>query len=147
VSNAEVRQSLPALETAFASLMANHRAEVVAVRPDPYFVPHLPAILTGARTYDEGEYLARMAVLPCARFLTLESLQALLRAWWDNSQCWGRNMPAYLAALYHTTTHLGPARNSVWLSFLEEMREFPDQLNVLLTGTGLTLGPPPSPTP
>ncbi|MDX3694933.1 hypothetical protein PV726_32270 [Streptomyces europaeiscabiei] len=147
VSNAEVRESLPALQTAFASLMVNHRAEVIAVHPDPYFVPHLPAILAGARSYDEGDYLARTAVLPCAGYLTLESLQALLRAWWDNSQCWGRNMPAYLAALYHTTTHLGPARDSVWLSFLEELREFPDQLNVLLTGTGLTLGPPPSQTP
>ncbi|MFM9452415.1 hypothetical protein [Streptomyces europaeiscabiei] len=147
VSNAEVRKSLPALETAFVSLLVNHRAEVIAVHPDPYFVPHLPAILAGARSYDEGDYLARTAVLPCAGYLTLESLQALLRAWWDNSQCWGRNMPAYLAALYHTTTHLGPARDSVWLSFLEELREFPDQLNVLLTGTGLTLGPPPSQTP
>jgi hypothetical protein len=147
VSNAEVRQSLPALETTLACLPVNHRAEVIAVHPDPYFVPYLPAILAGARSYDEGEYLARTAVMPCAGFLTLESLQAVLRAWWDNSQCWGRNMPGYLAALYHTTTHLGTARDSVWLSFLEEMREFPDQLNVLLTGTGLTLGPPASPTP
>lgn len=147
VANAEVRQSLPALENAFALLQVNNRAEVIAVRPDPYFVPHLPALLAGARSYDEGEYLARTAVLPCAGLLTLEDLQALLRAWWDNSQCWGRDMPGYLVALYHTTTHLGAARDDVWKSYLEEMREFPQQLSVLLTGTGLTLDPQPPQAP
>ncbi|MGW1616107.1 hypothetical protein ACWCQZ_42995 [Streptomyces sp. NPDC002285] len=142
VANAEVRQSLPALEPAFTFLQVSNRAEVIAVHPDPYFVPHLPALLAGARSFDEGEYVARTAMLPSAGLLTLSDLQPLLRAWWDNSQCWGRDMPGNLVALYHITTQMGAERDGVWRSFLEELREIPQLLSVLLSGTGLTLDPP-----
>lgn len=43
VANAEVRQSLPALETAFTALQVNNQAEVIAVHADPYFAPAGPA--------------------------------------------------------------------------------------------------------
>lgn len=38
-------------------------------------------------------------MLPCAGVLTLDDLRAVLRAWWDNDQCWGRAMPGYLVEL------------------------------------------------
>ncbi|WP_055535425.1 hypothetical protein [Streptomyces graminilatus] len=137
VANAEVRASLPALETAFAALHVSDRCRVIGARPDPYFVAHLPGVLEEVGGFDHGQFVARTAVLPCTSLLTLDSLRAVLRAWWDNNQCWGRAMPGYLVDLYEATAHLGEQRDVVWREFLEELRPFPDTFNEVARGTGL----------
>jgi hypothetical protein len=137
VANAEVRASLPALETAFTALDVSDRCRVIGARPDAYFVAHLPGVLEEVSTFDHGQFVARTAVLPCASLLTLDDLRAVLRAWWDNNQCWGRAMPGYLVNLYEATAHLGQQRDVVWREFLEELREFKDTFNELAAGTGL----------
>lgn len=112
VAHPEVRTSLPALTNAFAALPVAERSRVISVRPAPYFLPHLPGLLTEVRSFDAGEFVARTAVLPSAGLMSLEDTKAVLRAWWDNEngQTWGRVMPGYLVALYFTTAHLGEAR-------------------------------------
>lgn len=139
VAHLEVRTSLPALEEAFAALSVTERARVIGARPDPYFTSHLPGLLKGVRTFDQGEFITRTAVLPCAGMMTLDDTDALLRQWWDNDngQTWGRAMPGYLAALYTSTSHLGEARDEIWKTYLEELRPYPDSFNAVATGTGL----------
>ncbi|WP_326600860.1 hypothetical protein [Streptomyces sp. NBC_01800] len=139
VAHLEVRTSLPALEEAFAALSVTERARVIGARPDPYFTSHLPGLLKGVRTFDQGEFIARTAVLPCASMMTLDDTDALLRQWWDNDngQTWGRAMPGYLATLYTSTSHLGEARDEIWKAYLEELRPYPDSFNAIATGTGL----------
>ncbi|MCX5191994.1 hypothetical protein [Streptomyces sp. NBC_00268] len=112
VAHPEVRTSLPALTNAFAALPVAERSRVISVRPAPYFLPHLPGLLTEVRSFDAGEFVTRTAVLPSAGLMSLEDTKAVLRAWWDNEngQTWGRVMPGYLVALYFTTAHLGEAR-------------------------------------
>ncbi|MEU2959094.1 hypothetical protein ACIOEY_27475 [Streptomyces albidoflavus] len=137
VANAEVRASLPALEEAFTALHVSDRCRVIGARPAPYFVAHLPGALEEVGSFDHGKYVARTAVLPCAAFLTLDSLRAVLRAWWDNPQCWGRAMPGYLIDLYAATAHLGEQRGALWREFIEELREFRQIFNELAAGTSL----------
>lgn len=132
----ELRTWLPALEDTFTSLAVHERAEVIALRPDRYFAPYLPSLLSEARSFDEGELIARTAVLPCAVHLTLDQLETVLREWQDNPQCWGRAMPGYLVKLYHETAHLGEARNAVWRSFLEELAEYADIHKRISDGIG-----------
>ncbi|MFF7852144.1 hypothetical protein ACFZDF_31830 [Streptomyces sp. NPDC007910] len=139
VTHPEVRTSLPALESAFAALPVVERARVIGARPDPYFLPYLPGLLTGVRNFDEGDFVASIAILPSAGLLSLEDTKAVLRAWWDNEkgQTWGRNMPAHLVSLYLLTAHLGEARDAVWKAYLEELRPFPDAFNIIARATGL----------
>ncbi|MFF4874208.1 hypothetical protein [Streptomyces sp. NPDC000961] len=139
VTHPEVRTSLPALESAFAALPVVERARVIGARPDPYFLPYLPGLLTGVRNFDEGDFVASIATLPSAGLLSLEDTKAVLRAWWDNEkgQTWGRNMPAHLVSLYLLTAHLSEARDAVWKAYLEELRPFPDAFNIIARATGL----------
>ncbi|MBM9506779.1 hypothetical protein [Actinacidiphila acididurans] len=139
VASPEVRTSLPALTSAFVALPVSERSRVIGVRPDPYFLPYLPGLLTEVRSFDQGEYVTRTAILPSAGLMGLEDTKAVLRAWWDNEngQTWGRAMPGYLVDLYSTTAHLGEARNEVWKASLEELRPFPDLFNDIARGTGL----------
>jgi hypothetical protein len=139
VAHPEVRTSLPALLPAFAALPVLERSGVISVRPDPYFLPYLPDLLTEVYSFDGGEFVARTAVLPSAALMSLEDTRAILRAWWDNKngQTWGREMPGYLVALYVATAHLGEARGDVWRAYLEELRPFPDLFNAIARGTGL----------
>ncbi|MGW2287008.1 hypothetical protein [Streptomyces phaeochromogenes] len=137
VANAEVRASLPAVEEAFTALHVSDRCRVIRARPGPYFTAHLPGVLEEVGGFDHGQFVARTAVLPCAGVLTLDSLRAVLRAWWDNGQCWGRAMPGYVVDLYAATAHLGEQRDVLWREFLEELRPFPDTFNEIARGTGL----------
>nr|WP_181412011.1 hypothetical protein [Streptomyces sp. F12] len=137
VANAEVRASLPALEGAFAALHVSDRCRVIEQRPDAYFAAHLPGVLEEVGNFDHGQFVARTAVLPCAGVLSLSDLRAVLRAWWDNDQCFGRAMPGYLIELYTATSHLGEQRDAVWREFVEELREFKVLFNQLAAGTGL----------
>ena len=121
VTHPELHEAMPALVGAFASLTVGHRAEVIALRPDRYFAPHLARLLEETSNFDEGELIARTAVLSCAAYLTLDQLEEVLREWWDNSQCWGRDMPGYVVELYSRTAHLGQARDALWRSFLDEL--------------------------
>jgi hypothetical protein len=137
VANAEVRASLPALETAFTALDVSDRCRVIGVQPAPYFAAYLPGVLEEVGGFDHGQFVARTAVLPSASVLTLDSLRAVLRAWWDNNQCWGRAMPGYVVDLYTATAHLGERRDVLWREFLEELREYKDTFNEIARGTGL----------
>lgn len=138
VTHPEIREGLPALAPAFQALTTICSTQVIAARPDPYFVSVLPDLLKQAGSFDTGEFIAANAVLPCAKFLGLEHLQAVLREWQDNPQCWGRAMPSYLIDLYRLTAHLGPERDDVWRPFLAELLPFDDLYQTISTGTGLT---------
>jgi hypothetical protein len=96
---------LPSLEKAFTDLPAHQRAQVIAHRPNAYFAGHLAALMADAVTFDQGQYLARTAVLACAGHLTLDQHQELLTAWRSNSQCWGRAMPYHLHRSHATRRH------------------------------------------
>lgn len=124
VTHPELRQAMTALEKAFAGLHYSHRADVISRRPDAYYTQHLADLLTAVRSFDDGEFVAKMAVLPCAAFLDLATLKTILRAWWDNIECWGKRMPGYLETLYQATAHLGPERDVVWRAYLEESRDY-----------------------
>ncbi|MFB8085026.1 hypothetical protein [Streptomyces sp. NPDC055992] len=139
VTRPEVRTSLPALAHAFASLPLAEQARVIGAQPDPYFLPYLPGLLTAVGNFDQGEFVASVAILPSASLLSLEDTKAVLRAWWDNErgQTWGRNMPAYLVSLYFFTAHLAEARDEIWKAYLEELRPFPDRFNAIAPATGL----------
>jgi hypothetical protein len=138
VTQPELRAGLPALAPAFASLSVGNRAQVVARRPDPYFVPYLADLLKGAESFDEGEYIAQNAVLPCAGYLTLAQLEEVLQQWLDNNQCWGRAMPAYLVELFRLTSHLGPERDALWRHVLTEVREVERFYEAISSGIGFT---------
>ncbi|WP_055422296.1 hypothetical protein [Streptomyces pactum] len=116
-----VRATLPSLEKAFTDLPAHKRAAVIAQSPSTYFAEHLAALMADAGGFDHGESLARTAVLPCASYLTHDQLQALLSAWEENPQCWGRLMPYYLVSLYQATSHLGDSRKKLWRQLLESL--------------------------
>ncbi|MFJ8041438.1 hypothetical protein ACIRBX_13130 [Kitasatospora sp. NPDC096147] len=124
VTYPELRKTFPRLEKAFAGLGVHTRATVINQRPDPYYTSHLPGLVSDVGSFDLGDFVMTCAVIPCAPFLDRESLQALLRAWWDNSQCWGRRVNGELEETYEATAHLGPDRDAVWKPFVEELKEF-----------------------
>ncbi|MFI1189256.1 hypothetical protein [Streptomyces californicus] len=134
----EIREGLPALAPTFEELNSSRMTRVIAASPGPYFVPFLPRLLNRVGTFDTGRFAAVNAVLPCAEFFTLESLEAVLRAWEQNSQCWGRAMPSLLVDLYRLTAHLGPERDAVWRTFLTELLPYEDIYQTISSGTGLT---------
>ncbi|MET8605742.1 hypothetical protein ABZV92_19585 [Streptomyces rubiginosohelvolus] len=138
VRHPEIRKELPALAATFEKLSSSRMTRVIAAGPDPFFVPHLPRLLSEVGSFDAGEFVATNAVLPCAAFLTLEDLRAVLNAWQDNDQCWGRAMPSALIDLYRLTARLGPERDAIWREFLTELLPFKDVYQTLSTGTGLT---------
>ncbi|MFD7379319.1 hypothetical protein ACFY13_47000 [Streptomyces mirabilis] len=121
VSLNEVRAALPSMEPAFAGLGWQRRATVIEQRPGPYFAGFLAEVLAGVGSFDSGAFAARTAVLPCAPYVTLEQLRAVLSAWEANNQCWGRYMVDNAAQFYLTTAHLGAARNAVWRGFLDQL--------------------------
>ncbi|MFJ5787941.1 hypothetical protein [Streptomyces hydrogenans] len=139
VRHPEIREGLPALASAFEALSTSRMTRVIAASPDPYFVPFLPDLLSQVASFDAGEFVAANAVLPCAAFLSLDELRAVLRKWQDNDQCWGRAMPSHLIDLYRLTAHLGPERDAVWRTFLTELLPFEDLYGTISTGIGLTV--------
>lgn len=138
VALSDLRIALPSLEPAFLGMKAQRRAAVIAHRPSAYFAAHIAQLMADAGSYDEGELIARTALLPCAPHLTLEQTQAVLRAWQDNPQCWGRAMPGYAVNLYHATANLGPDRDPLWSAFLQELvdDEAESQYSIICAGIG-----------
>lgn len=96
---------------------------MIGFRAGPYFSGHLPALMADVRSFDEGELVARTAVLPCAPYLSLDQHQELLTAWTDHGQCWGRAMPAILVELFRATAHLGDARLPAWRALLASIEQ------------------------
>ncbi|WUH90408.1 hypothetical protein OG900_10050 [Streptomyces sp. NBC_00433] len=115
------RAALPGLLPALTVLPPDQRAQVMNYRPGPYFAGHLAALMADVRTFDEGELVARTAVLPCAPHLTLSQHEELLTAWAHNGQCWGREMPGFLIEVFRTTAHLGDARLPAWRALLADL--------------------------
>ncbi|WP_329182149.1 hypothetical protein OG754_40250 (plasmid) [Streptomyces decoyicus] len=136
VAVAEVRTSLASLERAFIGLPTHKRARVISQRPGPYFGRHLAPLMAEAASFDQGQLLARIALLPNAGDLNLSQLQAVLDAWLDNSQCWGRAMPGYAVDLYHGTGHLGGARNPLWRAFLDQITDDDWAHSTITSGIG-----------
>jgi hypothetical protein len=71
---------------------------VIALRPSAYFAGHLVQLMEDIDSFDEGEDVARIALLPCASCLTQDQLEAVLGAWIEEPHCWGRAMSAYTLA-------------------------------------------------
>jgi len=121
VALAEVRSELPSLEAAMDGWSAPRRAQVVAQRPGPYFAEFVAPLLEEASSFDLGGEIQRVAVLPCAVYMTADQLRAALAAWADNSQCWGRGSIENVVRLFHATAHLGSARDSAFLGFISRL--------------------------
>ncbi|MFJ6136572.1 hypothetical protein [Kitasatospora sp. NPDC092286] len=134
----ELRQSLPGLEVAFTKLHLRTKTDVIRLRPDPYYVAHLPEIIALVGSFDSGNSVMRNAVAPCAPFLDTTSLGAVLRAWWDNNQCWGRRVNDSLEEVYEATAHLGQDRDTVWKPFVDELSQYPDLHEDVLRRFGWT---------
>jgi hypothetical protein len=131
VAIAEVRAALPSLEAAMTGLSAPQRAEVIAHRPDPYFAEFAASLLEEAPTFDLGSDIQRTAMLPCAVYMTTDQLRATLKAWAENSQCWGRGTIDNVVRLYHATAHLGPARNAEFREFLTLLAGLTETISVV----------------
>lgn len=123
VAIAEVRALLPSLETAMAGLSAPRRAEVISHRPCPYFAEFAASLLEEAPSFDDGWDIQHKAVLPCGAYMTEDQLRAALKAWAENSQCWGRGTPDNAVRLYHATAHLGLARDAEFREFISQLAE------------------------
>ncbi|MFD0562970.1 hypothetical protein ACFQ2M_13730 [Kitasatospora saccharophila] len=125
VVHAELRQSLPALVQAFENLHPRAKAVLIARRADAFFTSYLAEVLgrEGVINFDAGAAIANRVVIPCGPFLDLETLRAVLSAWWDNGQNWGRRVNDSLEEMKQATVHLGPEGDAVWREFLEELGE------------------------
>lgn len=138
ITRPDRREGLPALETAFPLLNPDERAEIVFRHPDPYFAPHLAALLTDARSWNEGEFLVEAAVLPCAKYLTAPVPETVCREWANNIECWGRRMPELARDLYESVAHLGEDRKRTWGQFIHDIPDSDKQgLVAALTGFSL----------
>ncbi|KDN85628.1 hypothetical protein [Kitasatospora cheerisanensis] len=124
VVNAELRQGFPSLVQAVGNLHYLARTYLIANREDAFYTRYLASLLRDVKSFDSGASVADLAVVPCGRFLDLETLREVLRAWWDNNQNWGRRVNDSLAAFKLATAHLGPEGDAVWREFLEELREY-----------------------
>jgi len=105
----EVRNNVPALETAFRRLDGLEQVEVISWRPGPYFAQFLPSLVKQgvAHSYRAAQYVTRTAVLPCAPHLTDQQLTDLLITWAENEQClFSAQMPQLAAEMYKVTQHL-----------------------------------------
>ncbi|MDY0815986.1 hypothetical protein [Kitasatospora purpeofusca] len=134
----DIRKTLPGLEVAFAKLHFRTKVDVIRLRPDPYYASYLPEIIGQVGSYDSGNSVMRNAVAPCAPFLDTKSLAVVLRAWWDNNQCWGRRVNDALEEVYQATAHLGADRDTVWKPFVEELGQYPDLYEDVLRRFGWT---------
>lgn len=118
------RAKLPGLEGLFRRLSSADVTRLVAHRPGTYFVEHLPRILEEAPSFRGAESRTQRAVLPSARFLSVDSLQAVLTAWAENYQCReAGDMVKYSVDLFHATKHLRPHDLAVWRAFLEAVQD------------------------
>lgn len=121
---AMARNRLSGLESAFMHLHPRARATVMASQVDPYFVPHIPAVLAEAGGWRSAEEIARNAVLPYAHLVTADDLDAILDAWARNEQCRTAGaMPDLAVELYKRTQHLRPGDRASWESFISEVRK------------------------
>ena len=117
-----VRVRLPALEQQLSKLPPIHLASVIAVRPDPFFVPHIINLLASAMNWRFGEQVGRLLVLH-AQMLTSDQLADALRNWAHNVDCRSASeMPATAVEVLHRTAHLGPSRLDLFRSFLGDVR-------------------------
>ncbi len=64
VRMAQARAALPRLESAFAALLAMHRAQVMARHVRPYFVSYVPDLLAQVAGWRQAEEITRTAVVP-----------------------------------------------------------------------------------
>jgi hypothetical protein len=124
----EVRRRLPALEAQFSSMSLLHRANVIASRIDPYFVPHLVELLRGAYNFRFGDHLGALLVA-YAEVLTLSELADVLQACLGNDQCWrASDMPRSIAELCRAAIHLGRGR-------IEPFQEFLSTIDDMMAGS------------
>ena len=123
VALSNVRGRLPALEGQFFNMSEMHKANVIAARVDPYFVPHLLELLRRAYNWRFGDQLGAL-LIAYAGVLTLEDLAAALGACVGNDQCWrASDMPRSIAELCRKSTHLGPRRAEPFRQFLGSVEE------------------------
>lgn len=121
------RSRLPALTAQFAALLPSQQAAVIDVRPDPYFVPAVIALVAGARNYRTGDRVGQLMV-KMSPFLSLQDLDAALEGWAANDQCrMASEMPGAAVSVYLATTHLGPRREAAFRRFLERVRSYSDE--------------------
>ena len=124
VSVDEVRSRIPAIKVSFAQLAARDRATVIERRPSEYFAPLIPKLLEDAGSFRMAEYMVTAAVIPCARFLTLDQLKDALHSWAENDQCRRASGMIQLAIeFYAATLHLQPDGKSVWRQFISDIQQ------------------------
>jgi hypothetical protein len=116
------RERLPELEQLFKTLPPLHRANVVAVHPDPYFVPTVVGLVTDASTYRFGEQAGHILVR-YAPFLDNASLRTALTNWAENPECREAvQMPKLAVELFRSTIHLGTGQATAFVEFLADVQ-------------------------
>ncbi|MFD2415406.1 hypothetical protein [Amycolatopsis pigmentata] len=117
VGNSYARTRLPLLETRYASLLTHQQMAVAMAQPSEYFVPSVVTFLQGAGSWRMGDQVGQV-VVQHAPFLTLDTLKAVLTAWYDNEECRRAvTMPSQAVQLFHDTAHLGTARGPAFADF------------------------------
>jgi hypothetical protein len=116
------RTRLPLLEQRFNTLTLQHRMNVVASVPAPYFVPTVLGFISDAGGWRIGEQAGQLLVQH-APFLTVETLGTALTAWANNSECReAAQMPDLAVALFRITAHLGAGQAAAFVTFLGEVQ-------------------------
>jgi hypothetical protein len=84
----------------------------------------VPGTLRAAYAFRAAEALTQRVVLPYATLLDLSTLEEVLKAWAENSQCrTAMAMQNHATRLYEATSHLRPADRDVWTRFVQRVRE------------------------
>lgn len=127
VSSSEARERLPVLVERFAALPLHHRMNVVAARPDPYFVPAVLAFLEEAGSWRVGEQAGQLLVQH-SYYLDITQLQAALRAWAANHECrTAVQMPELAVVFFRNTSYLGPAQPPAFVEFLNRVQSLAEE--------------------
>ncbi len=118
VGSPYARERLPILTARFDALAENHQMIAIATRPSEFFMPKVIGFLQTAGSWRTGEQVGRLLVQHAA-FLSVETLQTALTAWYDNNQCrLAADMPELAVQLFHATAHLGAARGPGFTDFV-----------------------------
>lgn len=124
VTSTTATDHLPSLAGRLPGLPATHLAQAIAVRPDPLFVSHAPALLRGARSYRSAEAIFESGVLPLASWFDVDTLRAVLDAWARNNQCvLAGAMPDNAVHLFERSRGLLPESLEDWKSFLAAVQD------------------------
>jgi hypothetical protein len=116
------RARLPQLEARFSTLSLEHRMNVVASAPAPYFVAAVLGFISEAGGWRIGEQAGQLLVQH-APFLTVDTLQTALTDWADNSQCREAfQMPELAVGLFRSTAHLGLGQAAAFVTFLGQVQ-------------------------